>query len=319
LRRRLSWTAVCSTLSLGVPAFADYPQAEALFRAGREAARRNQHREACEKFRESERLQPALGTELNLALCEEQLGNLSRALELFEHVIERLPEGDERGPIAAERARALRARIPRLVLTAREPLPSDTTVTIDGVELARVRLGSVLPIDPGSRTVEVRAPSRIVRRYALRLMEGVTTTLELELGPELVQVERIGRQGSLAASHSRRAPESNKTWGILTLGVGASALSVSLVTGLGVLREKEAFDQECDASGACSDSGLKAAERGQTLALISTVSGIAALACGATGAWILLGGSEGKREREPSAARVSLMLGPRGLVMRSQY
>ena len=53
--------------------------AEALFRSGREAAAAGDHGVACARFRESQRLQPAAGTLLNLAICEEHLRQLVEA------------------------------------------------------------------------------------------------------------------------------------------------------------------------------------------------------------------------------------------------
>src|SRR5687768_2981870 len=51
----------------------DAAAAEALFRQGRQAADAGDHAKACEKFKESNRLDPALGTVFNIADCEEKL------------------------------------------------------------------------------------------------------------------------------------------------------------------------------------------------------------------------------------------------------
>src|ERR1041384_7022387 len=53
--------------------------AETLFREGREAVKRADYAVACPKFQESQRLDPAIGTLLNLALCEESWGGLADA------------------------------------------------------------------------------------------------------------------------------------------------------------------------------------------------------------------------------------------------
>jgi hypothetical protein len=52
--------------------------AEALFRAGRDALKRGAWAAACSKLAESQTLDPAAGTALNLAVCQEKLGNVAR-------------------------------------------------------------------------------------------------------------------------------------------------------------------------------------------------------------------------------------------------
>src|SRR5690349_15059097 len=54
----------------------DPTTADALFEAGRAAAKRGDFKEACEKFAESERLDPAPGTVFNLAECHNSLGEI---------------------------------------------------------------------------------------------------------------------------------------------------------------------------------------------------------------------------------------------------
>lgn len=92
----------------------DPATAEALFREGRSAAEAGNYAVACPKFEESHRLDPAPGTLLNLADCEEHRGQILRALQHFHQLHAELPATDERKPIAAARARALELRAPEL-------------------------------------------------------------------------------------------------------------------------------------------------------------------------------------------------------------
>ncbi|MFO0759346.1 MAG: hypothetical protein U0359_22830 [Byssovorax sp.] len=57
----------------------DVAAAEAAFEAGRELMRQGKVPEACAKFDESLRLDRALGTLLNLAMCEEKKGDVGAA------------------------------------------------------------------------------------------------------------------------------------------------------------------------------------------------------------------------------------------------
>src|SRR5262249_26584812 len=76
----------------------DPAAAEALFREGRAAAQKGDWETACPKLRESQRLDPAAGTLLNLADCEEHRGKVATAWQLYRQVVESLPETDERVP-----------------------------------------------------------------------------------------------------------------------------------------------------------------------------------------------------------------------------
>src|SRR5690349_6331749 len=95
---------------------ADAPTAEALFRAGREASDRGDHEVACERFHESYRLEPAVGTLLNIASCEEALGQLANAWEAYRHVAETLPPDDDRQELVRSRLSTLDERVPRVTL-----------------------------------------------------------------------------------------------------------------------------------------------------------------------------------------------------------
>ncbi|NOU28880.1 MAG: hypothetical protein HOO96_13330, partial [Polyangiaceae bacterium] len=57
---------------IAAPAFRD--DAETLFREGRKALEAGDYAVACAKFAESQRIEPAPGTLLNLAGCEERSG-----------------------------------------------------------------------------------------------------------------------------------------------------------------------------------------------------------------------------------------------------
>jgi hypothetical protein len=79
---------------------------------------------ACEQFRASDKLDPAVGTELNLADCEEKRGRLASAWELYRTVADKLADNDERFAFARSHAQALKPRMPTLTLTLEADAPS---------------------------------------------------------------------------------------------------------------------------------------------------------------------------------------------------
>src|SRR5262245_63210105 len=92
---------------LSKPCRAGDAGAEALFRAGREAAEKGDYASACARFEESHRLEPAAGTVFNLADCYEKRGQVASAWQRYREVKERLPAGDERVTFAEGRIKAL--------------------------------------------------------------------------------------------------------------------------------------------------------------------------------------------------------------------
>lgn len=138
-------------------------RADALFREGRALVEAGEFDEACPKFEESQRLDPGLGTLLNLAACYEQVGKLASALTAFRSAEEQAraagPSEKKREQTAADRARALEGRVPRLTVTvATTRQPAGFVVTRDGVPMRPLDFGRRLPVDPGTVVIAATAP-----------------------------------------------------------------------------------------------------------------------------------------------------------------
>jgi hypothetical protein len=256
--------------------------AEALFRAGRAAADRGDYVSACAKFGESHRLDPAVGTLLNLGLCNEQLGKIATAWQLYREVAQRLPPGDERIAIASAHASALEAKLPYLTLEL-SGAPAGTTVLRDGVELGSASLGLPLPIDPGPHVVVVRSPGRAERRYDVSLEVAQRRQLAIEAGDALPGADQgAGTQPHADGDGSRR------TIGIVLVGVGGASIVASLALGAVALSAKHTMDHEC-VDKRCSPAGLDAADRGETAALASTITFTAGVVSALVGGYLWLG------------------------------
>src|SRR3977135_2013270 len=110
--------------------------AEALFRQGRELMAAGQTADACNAFAESQKLEPATSTLLNLASCREKLGQIATAWGLFVDAARQTrsasdPATRQLHTVAAERATRLENRISKLTIN----VPQGSQV--DGLEISR--------------------------------------------------------------------------------------------------------------------------------------------------------------------------------------
>src|SRR5579859_4657585 len=144
--------------------------ADALFQSAKEAAARGDLRTACAQFAESQRLDPAIGTLLNLADCESRTGKLASALEHVRTARDQMSKVDFRVPFASNQIAELEARVPHLILVLAPP-DAKVRVTLDQVALESASLGVPLPVDPGKHTVTVGASGHALWRDDVTLRE----------------------------------------------------------------------------------------------------------------------------------------------------
>ena len=280
--------------------------AEALFRDGRRAADAGDYPVACARFEESERLDPAPGTLLNLADCEENRGQLARAWEHFRQLYDQLPVSDERRGIADARARALEPRAPRLRVLLTSSVPA--TVTRDDVVLGKSSLGVRLPVDPGPHSVVVSSPGRKDRRYSVVLAERQELELPVSPGEPLpgqayaqpaaappASPTQAETPAPPAAAGNGLAPESNPR-GTATLvlgGVGAASLAAGATFGVLALSQLGSSNASC-AGGVCSNQGaINEFHSAQSFALAADIGLGVGLACVGSAVVLALTGHHG--------------------------
>ncbi|HEX7702162.1 MAG TPA: hypothetical protein VF403_15600 [Kofleriaceae bacterium] len=154
-------TLLASASAAAQPAGA---QAEVLFRQGRALLDAGKLAEACAAFDQSQRLEPALTTLINLASCREQNGQLATAWGLFLDAERQTrsstePASQQLHGVAAEHAAKLESRVSKLAIDV--PQASQ----VDGLEIDRegdrvdaAMWNRALPIDPGTYTIHAHAP-----------------------------------------------------------------------------------------------------------------------------------------------------------------
>jgi hypothetical protein len=284
--------------------------AEALFDQGRAAMEKRDYETACQRFRESERIDPAAGTKLNLADCEERRGRIASAWELFRAAQRAVPESDERHAIAGSRAAALEPRLPLLTLRLAPGAPSDTRVHLGTVAIGAGSFGVPLPLDPGKHRLLVEAPRHTPRSIELVLAEGSRQTVDLAPG----SVQPLPAGGAPAVEDRGSSTGSgSRTLGYVFGGVGIVGLVVGGVTGAMVLSKKSIAEEDCpDAEQVCNSTrGRDAADSGRALGPITTVSLLVGAAGLGAGAYFLLSAKDSNQtslgiRASPGAAQLAL-------------
>src|SRR5450432_1302781 len=271
----LAGLVLVGTLFASAPARADDARdpaaAEELFRQGRAASQKKDFTTACAKFRESNRLDPAVGTVFNIADCEEKLGRLATSWTLFQEVVQRLPSDDDRRTIASERARALEARVPTLTIHLAETDRTDVVVRRDGVVLGAASLETALPVDPGEHTVVVEAPGTQSVLFTSQVGAGEHASLNVRLGTISTTTEL---RTDAARPTSAPAAHPSQVAAYVAGGVGVAGVVTGVVAGLIVLNKKSTVNSECD-NKVCSQAGIDAVHSGKTFGVITTVGFVA--------------------------------------------
>ena len=256
--------------------------AEALFEQARAAMAAGSYDIACARFRDSDKLDPAVGTRFNLADCEEKRGRVATAWSLFRGVLAELAQDDDRRPIAQQRVKALEPRMPYLTMVRTPETPARARVRIDGVELSEGSFGVPLPMDPGTHELTLllmEGGKEQQSRFALR--EGEHKDLPIRAGHEATPAG----PAESATAEPPSAGDSKRHWAYVAGGVGAFGVAFGAVTGIVTLSKKSTADANCDDSlRVCNQVGRDASQSGRTFGTLSAVGfgvGIVGLATGA--------------------------------------
>lgn len=136
--------------------------AEQLFQEGKALEAEGKVAESCAKFEESQKVDPATGTLLNIGLCSERLVKLATAWAAYRAVAaQSRDKRPDRVEMSEKRAASLEGHIPLLVVDVPESVRvPGLEVLIDDVALGTAAFGSQLKVDGGEHRVGARAPGK---------------------------------------------------------------------------------------------------------------------------------------------------------------
>lgn len=278
MMRGLAIAVVLVVAARPVRADDNIAKADKLFDEGRALMKSDLHA-ACEKFEESLKFNSqAIGTLMNVALCDEKLGRTASAVAKFTEARDRAKEGNMAVHIKAaeERLAELRPRVPHVkIVFATPPLPG-TRIVIDDKVIAMTDIGDIA-IDPGEHPLVVSAPNKLPFQTSVRIAEG-------EHRDVTVPALRSGSGG-------------RRTIGkIVTISGGVFIASGIVIGVLANNRYEDQFPSNCDkVTLQCNPSGQTETERARTLGVVGSVIGGVGVAAAAVGLYLWI--------RSPKEAR----------------
>jgi hypothetical protein len=299
---------------------ADKATAEALFAEGRRLMSAGNFKDACPKFEASQKLDPGVGTMLNLADCYEKNGQAASAWAEFREATSAARDAGskDREELARSRARALEPKLSRLTIVVAKG--QTVQVTRDGAPVDAAAFGTAMPVDPGKHVIAVTAPGK--RKWSTTVEVGPSGSQASVDVPTLADdpqggsaQEPAGTTAAAVNGDSAKYGSSQRTIGIAVGVVGVVGVAAGTVLAL------KASSQWKDAKAACTNypSGCneeasslsKDAKSGANVATVAFVIGAAGLAGGAV---LLL-----TAPKRPDDPKVSLGIGPGSVALAGRF
>ena len=300
--RALLSLALLTSLSGGAWAD-DRADADRLFAEGRALIEASKPDVACLKFRESfAKDRHAVGTLLNLGLCNERQGKISTAVVMYREAAERAVDAklDASRDAAQERIAILTPLLPELTITLAGPALDGQKLVVDDEVVAP----GTLPLDPGEHVLLLTAPGRLSFR----------TTVRAELG----------KKGAIELPGLRTA-SARRLIGKITVGVGGGLVAIAAIA---IAIAKHDYAQPFDSGHCmrvaltCDPGGQHDVDAARSLGTVGSVVGVVGLAAIAGGAvlWLTAPHAEGTamaragstRMMAPAASRRMMVIVPTG-------
>jgi hypothetical protein len=249
----------------------DVATAQVLFDDAKRLMLANNFAEACPKFLASERLDPKVGTMLNLADCYEKNGQTASAWARFleaKTMAERAGQ-TEREAFARDRAAALARRLSKLtvVLSAEARPIAGLQVKRDDVPIDPAALGIAAPVDPGAHVIEVTAPGR--QTWSTKVDVGADGAQETVEVPRLAEAEAKTETAATSVTTKSDVPAQRKL-AIAAGGVGVAGVAIGSVLGVLAMTKWSDAKDGCDEAG-CTGASVSEGQSAETLGNLSTV------------------------------------------------
>lgn len=331
-------TLLASSTALAAPTPEDLALSEALFREGKALLQEGKFEQACPKLAESQRLDPAGGTLVTLALCYEAAGKTASAWVVFGEAL-----------AAAERdKRADRVKLAKEHITTLEPKLSYLTIelsndgigttdfllTRDGANVNRAALGTASAVDPGKHVLNVSAAG--FKTYVVEVEIGASADRKKVVIPPL---ERIPEKPvevvtdkpvdkpvekpietpkvitpPVVTEETNRGMHPGRIGALMFGGISVLALGSGAYFGLAAKSEHDEALELCPASPCPNEKGIQQNENAKMDAAVSTGMVIGGLV-GLTGSvvmWLVFPNKPAARNTSSPTVSLLPAVGPQG-------
>jgi hypothetical protein len=246
MKRILAVVEIAAALATASSARADHAEelaAQTLYDKALELMKAGKPTSACPLLAESQRLDPAAGTQYRLAECFEKTGHTEAAWKLYTEVAEASKNAGrkDREAQARERAEAVRKLLPRLRITVPPELASaeGLAVTRDGKAVPREEWNLEAPVESGEHTIEVRATGKkawrgkvtaragAVEEMRVPVLDSVVVAAVALLAPEAAPPVDIGAVEAPKGRPNKMVVIAGATLTAVGLGMGGAFVGVS--------------------------------------------------------------------------------------------
>lgn len=290
-------------------------RADALFRQGKKHMADKRYADACEAFEKSQKLDPGIGTQLNIAKCYEDWGKLGRAYVAYQSA-ERMAKdaNDDRAPKIRELIEQLQPNVPHLTIRVPDDAPRDLEVTLDNRKIDQFNESFV--VDPGPHTIQWWVKGSEKKTKIVPIDRGADSEIALDIPTPIDESDIAGAgDGKPLETRDGETPgRMQRTLGVTLGGVGLVAFGISSYLTLTARGDyNDALDMHCDGmKNACDMTGLEITRDARSTANKATivfVVGAALVGGGAALYFLAPDGPATPAESRPAGAQ-SLYLTP---------
>jgi tetratricopeptide (TPR) repeat protein len=258
----------------------DKDKADALFKHGKKLMEEKKYSDACEAFEQSMKLDPGIGTELNIARCYEEWGKLGRAYHSYKTAEKMAKDAnDSRAGKIDELIEAIDSQVPRLTIHVTKDADT-SSVTVDGNPVDN--FSDAIVLDPGPHKIEYTNAAGAKKSKVVPIERGGSSEITLDLPSKEAKVDHTPPPPP-PPKHVAATPDPGKNYrlGAYALGgAGVAAIGVSTYLTLAAKSKyNDALKTHCGGmTNNCDDIGLKDTHDARHQANIGTVVFIAGAA-----------------------------------------
>lgn len=290
--------ASSSSVARAEPSPADRQAATVLFKDGKALFDKGQTAEACRKLEASQRLDPAAGTLLNLAVCHEKEGRTASAWYEFTDALAaaRKDNRPERIKLAEEHIAKLEPLLVRLTIEVpKESDLPDLTVLRDDAILARAGWGSATPVDPGDHKIEAKAPGKLgwsqtVKVDASQPNKSIKVPVlapDPDAGKIAAPPPKVEPPPPVAPPPAVEPPSTRHRNGVIATAVGGAVIVGAGVVGFVAKSKWDDAQRDCPSKTSCTAAGSDATKSAAKLADAGTTLGVIGAVLAGVGVYMM--------------------------------